>query len=426
MRITLMTLGSTGDVQPMAVLGKALVSRGHDVTLVAFSALKPLLAGSGIHFHPLPGDAEKYIGSIIRPGAYPLTYLKRLESSLSGVAEPLLDALLASLAGADAVVSTFLGAIPYTLCEHLKIPLIQSNYCLTDATGTHCLPVMAQPRLGVLTAPFNRATYHTAYRMIGWVEERYVVPWAKARGIRPRTLTASGPRYEICGRPVPVLYAASPHVLPLPGDYPQGITSTGFWEETAQPFGGDPALEAFLNAADPPVYIGFGSMTAGDMRRVLAIALDALTKTGLRAVLSKGWSSLGDLSLPETVFLQRSFIPHHWLFKRVSAVIHHGGAGTTAAGLAGGRPTLVVPFGADQFFWGERVHALGCGPRPLPRTQLTARRLADRLALLSGNASYAENAARIGRLLREGNGAMTAAAMVEEAVRRWNDSSVPR
>lgn len=413
MRILLVAMGSTGDVQPMVVLGKTLTARGHQVTIAAFSALKSLVQGTDIDFFTLTGDAEAFIGSIIKPGASPITYLSRLETAMRGVIVPLLDDLLAACKGRDAIVTTFFGTTLYAIADAYHIPLFQSNYCHTDLTGDHCLPVMRQIPLG---RGFNRATYRIAYHMIGMLEERYVRLWCKQNGIAARNMK-KGPNYQLAGWTVPVLYAFSNHVVPRPPEWPKNIQAVGFYEDSHPAFQPPEDLVAFLSAGPAPLYVGFGSMTSGDMDEAMGTLLTALEKTGHRAIVSEGWGHLSGRALPDTVHLLGSFVPHAWLFERVSAVVHHGGAGTTAAGLRAGKPSLAVPFGSDQYFWGERIHALGCGPKMLVRSSMTPARLASRLTDLTSTPSYADNALRLSRHLRQEDGRKTAADLIEDRVK---------
>src|SRR5690606_35862025 len=152
------------------------------------------------------------------------------------------------------------------------------------------------------------------------------------------------------------------------------ITGYLFLDEQAgwQP---PPALEAFLDAGEPPVYIGFGSMAGRDPEAMTALVVEALALCGRRGLLLTGWGGLHAGAVPESIFVLDA-APHSWLFPRMAAVVHHGGAGTTAEGLRAGVPAVVVPFLFDQPFWGARIEALGVGPAPIPRKQLTAARLA--------------------------------------------------
>lgn len=136
-------------------------------------------------------------------------------------------------------------------------------------------------------------------------------------------------------------------------------------------------LKAFLDAGPPPVYIGFGSIVVDDPNGMTNVIFQAVKKTGQRALVSKGWGGLGadELGIPEGVFMLGN-VPHDWLFKYVSCVVHHGGAGTTAAGIALGKPTVVVPFFGDQPFWGAMIARAEAGPAPVPYKKLTADNLA--------------------------------------------------
>ena len=137
-------------------------------------------------------------------------------------------------------------------------------------------------------------------------------------------------------------------------------------------------MKAFLDAGEPPVYIGFGSIVVDDPNAMTSLIFDAVRKTGKRALVSKGWGGLGanELDIPEGVFMLGN-VPHDWLFQHVSCVVHHGGAGTTAAGIAAGRPTVVIPFFGDQPFWGAMTAKAGAGPTPIPYKNLTAENLAE-------------------------------------------------
>lgn len=125
------------------------------------------------------------------------------------------------------------------------------------------------------------------------------------------------------------------------------------------------------------MYIGFGSIVVDDPNAMTTLIFDAVKKSGQRALVSKGWGGFGgdDLKVPEGVFMLGN-VPHDWLFKHVSCVVHHGGAGTTAAGVAMGKPTIIVPFFGDQPFWGSMVWRAGAGPKPIPNKQLTSENLA--------------------------------------------------
>jgi UDP:flavonoid glycosyltransferase YjiC (YdhE family) len=170
----------------------------------------------------------------------------------------------------------------------------------------------------------------------------------------------------------------SPALIPKPNDWSDHINISGFYFLSLASDYTPPAdLEEFLNAGPPPIYIGFGSIVVDDPNEMTRMIFDAVRLTGQRALVSKGWGGLGaeELGIPESVYMIGN-CPHDWLFQRVSCVIHHGGAGTTAAGIALGRPTAVIPFFGDQPFWGAMIAKAGAGPDPIPYKQLNAEKLA--------------------------------------------------
>jgi UDP:flavonoid glycosyltransferase YjiC (YdhE family) len=177
---------------------------------------------------------------------------------------------------------------------------------------------------------------------------------------------------------VPYTYCWSPALIPKPKDWGQHISISGFYFlSLASSFTPAPELADFLAAGPPPVYIGFGSIVVDDPDAMTKMIFEAVKKAGVRALVSKGWGGLGAdaLGIPDGVFMLGN-VPHDWLFQHVSCVVHHGGAGTTAAGIATGKPTVIVPFFGDQPFWGAMVARAGAGPLPIPYKQLTADNLA--------------------------------------------------
>ena len=199
---------------------------------------------------------------------------------------------------------------------------------------------------------------------------------------------------------------------------------TGYWFADS-PIGWEPSpgLLAFLDAGPPPVYFGFGSMTSGDPEGTLKAILKALELTRQRAILLSGWGGLGEgYKLPDYAYAVQS-VPHGWLFPRMAAVVHHGGAGTTGAGLRAGVPSILVPFVADQPSWARRVAELGVGPRPIPFRQLTAERLADAISQATSDDAMRERARRMGARIRAEDGIGAAIEVFMAQARRRQDKS---
>jgi UDP:flavonoid glycosyltransferase YjiC (YdhE family) len=212
---------------------------------------------------------------------------------------------------------------------------------------------------------------------------------------------------------MPKLYHYSPRVVPTPRDWDATNIVTGYWFLPGDPSWQPPAaLEAFIAAGPPPVYVGFGSMPAEDAEHKTRVVVEAVRRAGQRAVLATGWGGLSAVKGDDLHVLDAA--PHDWLFSRMAAVVHHGGAGTTASGLRAGKPTVICPFFGDQSFWGERVHALGVGPAPVPQKSLTAERLSAAINQAVNSADVRAKAEALSAAIRTEDGVACAVAAIHE------------
>jgi sterol 3beta-glucosyltransferase len=210
-----------------------------------------------------------------------------------------------------------------------------------------------------------------------------------------------------------MLGAYSPSVIPHPPDWPDSVHITGYlFLESGSDWTPPPDLDRFLAMGDPPVYIGFGSMAGRSPEELAELIAEAIAKSGQRGLLLKGWGGLKPEWVPDEVYVAES-VPHSWLFPRVSAVVHHGGAGTTAEGLRTGAPTVIVPFAFDQAFWGRRVRALGAGTDPLPLKRLSADRLAEAIMTAVSDPQIRHRARSCGQAIRAEDGVGDAVRVIE-------------
>lgn len=416
-------IGSTGDVRPYILLGRELKQRGHTITLASFQPFEDMVRAEGLAFFALSGDVVSMMNSIMKPGVVGISYIREMEKVIRTIAPSLLNDLLRAGENADAMICTFFGSAFYSVAEKYHIPCIQTHYFPMDPNPA--APISSAPMLH-LGKVWNRLSYKIGYLLISLLEKRYLTSWRKENGMELRRLHTR-PDYHINGHTVPVIYAVSHTMLPRPRGWGANIHISGSWfDEKVSTWTPPQELLDFLNQGEKPIYIGFGSMVSGDMNETFQKVLAAVDEAGVRAVISTGWCN-DALSLrgSKNVYMAE-FVPHDWLFPHVAAAVHHGGVGTTASSLRYGLPTLVIPFGGDQPFWGSRVFAMGCGPRPLSRSRLTVNSLAQRLKQLTTTESYHIAAEEISLYMRAEDGIRRAADLVEQEIAAWNKQEEER
>ena len=286
MKITMITLGSTGDVRPYMLLGRELHERGHEVTIAAFAPFQGMIEEAGMSFYSISGDVVDMMGRLLQPDAVGVRYLKEFEKGIRDIAPMLLDDLLHCAEGAEAIVCTFFGTMFYSIAEKYDIPCIQTQYFPMDPCKD--MPISSAPfrKLGKW---WNVLSYRIGYLLISALEHRYLSDWRKENDMAKRRVRLR-PDYDVKGKQVPVIYAMSPTLVPRPEDWADNIHMSGFWwDERPVDYTPDPALAEFLRAGDEPVYIGFGSMVSGDMGELAEIIRQAVKLSGVRAVVALGW-----------------------------------------------------------------------------------------------------------------------------------------
>ena len=296
----------------------------------------------------------------------------------------------------------------YSVTEKLGLPFVQAYLQPIHPTGE--FPSAVFPTRWKGGRLLNYATHFLGGQGF-WQTIRPILNDIRVEMLGLRPLSIPGPFLSMLRSRLPIVHGFSPTLLPKPKNYNEASFVTGFWFMDDEPYQPPPRLAEFLAADEPPVYIGFGSMTGNDPERLTQIVLAGLRLSGRRGVLLSGWAGLADGDLPETI-LRLDAVPHGWLFPRMAAVVHHGGVGTTHVGLRAGVPNVVVPFFADQPFWGDRVHLLGAGPRPIPQEDLTAERLAEAITQATGDDALQAQSAEVGRRIQAENGVAEAVAIV--------------
>jgi len=328
-------------------------------------------------------------------------------------AESFAEGGLAAGQGMDLVLAGMGGVyIGIAIAEKLGLPFLQAY--VVPFTPTRDFSSVLTPKL---PTPFNRLS-HGLTRQLMWQGFRSADTLARRKALDIPMAPFSGPYNSKATRDMPILYGFSPSVIPVPSDWGDNTHVTGYWfVDEADDWTPPSALMDFLQDGAPPVCIGFGSMSNRDPEETANLVIRTLKQTNQRAILLSGWGGLKKSQLPDFIFMIDS-IPHSWLFQRVAAVVHHGGASTTAAGLRAGVPSVIVPFFGDQPFWGRRIAELGVGPNPIPRTKLTSEKLAIAIQQAVTDKGMRERAARLGEKIRAEGGIGCAAAVVQQIEKR--------
>lgn len=400
MKITFLTYGTDGDTRPLLALAREIAARGHEAHVLADVAGAAHAQALGIPFTPLAGDMRGAFapggafGQLLRDGASMGRVMRACADLAVGNTLPWMQTARDVAQGSDALVySGLAGFVGLGVAEGLGIPCIGAAMwpmTPTRAFAPPFLPLFRLPGWANLLA--HRLFERMAWKMFGPALNR---ARAQVFGVAPRRHPWQG---------VPMLYGCSPTLLPRPADWPANAEVTGVWQLPAghewQP---PPALRAFLEAGPAPVYIGFGSM-AGIDQDTLVEAVSAVARER-RVLFHPGWSGIDPARLPNNVCVVGD-TPHDWLFPRMAAVVHHGGAGTSHAVARAGVPSVVVPFAGDQFFWARRMTARGIATT-CPAAQLDGKRLADAV-LGASQPALRDEAQRVAQSMRQEDGVRTA------------------
>lgn len=407
MRVAIETMGTRGDVQPYLALARALMARGHDVQLAAPEQFASFARDNGVPFVGLPAEfldlldspeaksAMSGAGKGFSGGFKLLKYvrpmmMRLLEDEWSAVRSHRPDLLIYHPKSFGSPHMAAALGVPHMLASPLP------GFTPTAAFPSPMLPMA---NLGLLNKPSHLLAIHGASMLFA----KDLRTWRQANGMdgkRPPS-AATG-----------TLYAYSPSVLPVPDDWGSDVLVSGYWFLDAPDWQPDEGLRSFLGAGDKPVYIGFGSMPGLDPVKLTATIVEGLSRAGKRGVLASGWGALAGTTLPPHVHLIRE-APHDRLLPLMSAAIHHGGAGSTAAALRAGLPTTIMPFFGDQPFWARRVAALGVGPAALDRDRLTADAVAAALTAMNDE-GMRTRAATLGQSIRNEDGVRAAVEFIEK------------
>ncbi|OOF90552.1 glycosyltransferase family 1 protein [Aspergillus carbonarius ITEM 5010] len=440
LNIVIQVVGSRGDVQPFIALGKVLKSHGHRVRLATHLAFRESIENEGLEFFNIGGDPAELMAFMVRnPGLMP-----HMSTIRSGAIPRRRREMKAIFSGcwrscfetgdgtgmhhisedpwnqtadyrtqpfvADAIIANPPSFAHLSCAEKLGVPLNMMFTMPWSATQSFPHPLATIRTKNTKPSAANFASY-AVVEVIMWEGLGDLINTFRKRELGLDPLDAIRAPSIAHRLQIPYTYLWSPALLPKPGDWGDNIDVTGFaFLSSGSDYKPPDDLASFLKAGPPPIYVGFGSIVVDNPGSLTRIIFKAIRESGQRAIVSKGWGNIGagEDEIPENIFMINK-CPHDWLFQHVSCVIHHGGAGTTAAGLVLGRPTIIIPFFGDQPFWGSIVARAGAGPLPIPHKQLTVEKLTDAIKTAL-EPSTLEKAKEIGKQMRTEQGVRNAAA----------------
>jgi len=405
MKITILAVGTRGDVQPYVALGLGLKAAGNEVRVAAASNFEHFIRSYGLEYGRLEGNFRELMEADtvqkVMTGHSPVQVYREMTNLSRQILDKFSSDLWQVGQGAEGLIYSTVALTGYSIAEKLRIPSFWAP--LQPMSRTHSFPSVVMSSGNHRSSTMNWIT-HLIEEQMAWQPLRvYTNQWRKDfLGLPPYPF--KGLRPQLPKMRYPVIYGFSPAVVSKPSDWGDNVHVSGYWFLDQQKDWQPPAgLVDFINNGEPPIYIGFGSMNNREAAKMTRTVIDAVALAGQRAVVATGWGSLTDADLPDTIYKVDS-VPHDWLFPQMAAVVHHGGAGTAAAAFRVGIPSVVIPHVMDQPFWGWRAFELGVSPQPIPRKRVTAENLATAITTALNDTELRQRASALGKQIRSEDG----------------------
>ncbi len=410
MIITTVAVGTRGDVEPLAELGKEMIRRGHGFRILTSEAFRPFIENKGVTFIKLDMDADHVMQYLVTDYKTSLDFARgmfRLKKENPGFMEQTIEAI----EGSDLVMYGTCAAFARHAAEYLGIPVARLFFSPMDPTRQYSLYCDEYDSDGVLKSYNGLPQGMSLMTMVA------LNKWRKSVGL-PKWRISS--RYtEMNGRKVLTFYPTSPVLMPPDPSWGEHIHVTGYWyhpEEAVNGYVEPKKLTEFLSTGEKPIFVAFGKAESPELAKLQLLTLDALKRSGIRAIVQAFQVPEKDRRNTEKLFFIDS-VPYPYIFGKVRAVVHHGGNTTNGLGLRAGLPTLVIALALDQYFYGRMDHRVGCGPEPLyiRKRMCSTEEIENAINdLVSGK--YDSKAEEISQKIMQENGIAAAAEVIEKYV----------
>lgn len=407
MKILISTLGSRGDFQPFVALALGLQQAGHVVTITTPQALAPWVRAYGVGVYPVRFDSQQVMQTLAKSGN-PFQAMQKMREVLQREMLAAFEDSWNALEQAEVLIQSGSGSGALEAAARRKLPVVLAQ--LIPNQASRAFPNFMLPWRFSLGQGYNWLTHQWVNAMLWNFSQALTNQWRARLGL-PAWRSSHEMQQEIRQRQIPTLYAYSPSLMPKPADWDEHQHVTGYWFLPPPPdWQPAPELLRFLQDGAAPVYIGFGSVSGRNPAQQTRTALRALEISGQRAVLARGWGGLAQPGALPGVYCVDE-VPHAWLFERLSAVVHHGGAGTTGAVLRSRAVNVITPFSGDQYGWADLVQKAGVG-LAVPGGQSRAEKLARAIQTAVGDQALRARAAALAQQIQAEQGVARAVALV--------------
>ncbi|TMW59527.1 hypothetical protein Poli38472_004596 [Pythium oligandrum] len=396
MNVCIMIVGTRGDVQPFIGIAKRLQQDGHRVRLATHAVYREFVMEHGVEFYPLGGDPKELAAYMVKTGGHliPLkldTLMNDVPRNVQMINE-ILNSTWPAVSAADPDGNgKGIPGRPFQANAIISNPVTYGHIHVAERLGVPLHIMFPQPWVPTTVFPHPMANMaydgkiqkrnYVSYKMVDllmWQGTESMVNKFRSEVLGLRKIRkGDGGRDILLDLAIPHAFMWSPALVPKPHDWGHiyDVIGTVQLKGVGSSYHPTPELETFLGNDGGPIFVGFGSMILKDPAKATKMIIEAASQANVRVLIQSSWSDMaGDIKVPSNVFFLGN-CPHDWLMPRVSAVVHHGGAGTTAAGLLAGKPTFIVPFFGDQPFWGRAVLVAGVGVEPCPIGELTVEKL---------------------------------------------------